>query len=90
VTHYVYGKFGKERGGTLYAFSRVRKTVKIIVYSKYRLVDPFLPIADNRDLVWVKTWKEALEEVGLAQPSLRAAVLPNAEIQCPPEVLARP
>ncbi|MEM3381252.1 MAG: hypothetical protein QXQ11_03735, partial [Candidatus Bathyarchaeia archaeon] len=59
------------------------------VYSEYKTPDPLLPIAESK-VVWVKTWKEALEEVKSSfTHKPKVAVLPNAEIQCDEKFLYR-
>lgn len=86
ITHYLYGKFGKELGGGLYSPREPwPKLGKLIVFSPYKVRDPLLPFGNPYAYTWVKTWTEALEELKAAHSSnVRVAVYPNAEIQCPP------
>ena len=89
VTHYAYGKFGKLRGGTIFNPPRPLENIrKLIIYSKYPEVDPQLPIAAEK-VEWIRDWDEVLEEaISIAgRRDLRAAIIPNADIQCPGDVL---
>jgi nickel-dependent lactate racemase len=89
TTHYLYGKFGKKQvapGGR--QISKINFG-KLIIFSEYKIKDPFLPIADS-GMVWVKTWDEALEEAkNCFDYSPDAALIPNADIQCDEETLSR-
>jgi len=88
VTHYVLGKFGKKIGGALYTPPRrLDKIKKLIIYSEHPERDPHLPIARNEEVYLVKNWEEVIEELVSAGSRIRVAVIPNAEIQCPSEVL---
>ena len=81
VTHYLFGKFGRKSGGPLYApscpaFSR------IIIFSPYKIADPFLPIAEQDSVIWSKEWSEVIEILKTAHPGHpTVAVYPHAEIQ---------
>ena len=87
VTHYVYGKFGILKGGNLYAGQRpCPKVGKFIIYSPYKIRDPFLPILDPAEQVYMKTWDEVIEEIKSIHGNRpRIAVFPNAEVQIPPD-----
>ncbi len=87
ITHYLYGKFGKELGGGLYSPRPPwPKLGKLIVFSPYKVRDPLLSLGEPDSYTWVKTWTEVLEELKATHSSnVRAAVYPNAEIQCPPQ-----
>ena len=86
ITHYLGGKFGKERGGRLYFPRSYPKVGKLVVFSPYKIVDPFLSWGNPDSFVWVKTWTEVLEELRTSDKDKpRVAVYPNAEIQCPPQ-----
>jgi len=87
VTHYLYGKFGENVGGTLYSGKRhYPKLGKLIVYSPHIVKDPFLQIADPNEMIWLKNWKEVLEELEKEHSEKSKVVLyPNTEIQIPPE-----
>ncbi|MGQ9544005.1 MAG: lactate racemase domain-containing protein [Candidatus Bathyarchaeia archaeon] len=89
TTHYLVGKFGKRQyapGGSLTPEINFKK---LIIFSEYKTPDPILPIAESK-VVWVKTWREALEEVELNfNYKPKVAVLPNAEIQCDEKFLNR-
>lgn len=89
ITHYAYGKFGKRRGGTIFnPPGRLDRVGKLIVYSRYPEADPQLPISAEK-MEWIKNWGEVLEEAMSAagKRGLRAAIIPNADIQCPESVL---
>jgi len=89
VTHYAYGKFGRRRGGTIFnPPRRLGKVGKLIIYSRYPEVDPQLPIAAEK-VEWIRDWGEVLEEAMSAagKKDLKAAIIPNADIQCPENVL---
>ncbi|UCD72928.1 MAG: DUF2088 domain-containing protein, partial [Candidatus Bathyarchaeota archaeon] len=62
ITHYLGGKFGKELGGRLYSPRSYPKVGKLVVFSPYKIVDPFLSWGNPDSFVWVKTWTEVLEE----------------------------
>jgi nickel-dependent lactate racemase len=88
ITHYIYGKFGKKRGGGLYSEGRRRLSEdvgKLIVFSPYKVSDPFLSWGPIGSYTWIKTWPEVVEELKtLHDGDARVAVYPNAEIQYPP------
>jgi len=89
TTHYLVGKFGKRQYGPGGSQTPEVNFRKLVIYSEYKVPDPLLPIAESK-VVWVKTWKEALEEVKSSfthKPKI--AVLPNAEIQCDEKFLNR-
>jgi nickel-dependent lactate racemase len=87
VTHYVYGKFGIMKGGTLFSGKRhLSKVSKFIIYSHYKIRDPFLPILDPIEQVWIKNWDEVIDEIKRTHGNKpRIAVFPNAEVQIPPD-----
>jgi nickel-dependent lactate racemase len=87
VTHYAYGKFGIMKGGTLYSGQRhLPKVNKFIIYSPYKIRDPFLPILDPIEQVWMRNWDEVIEEIKTLHGNKpRIAVFPNAEVQIPPD-----
>jgi len=87
ITHYLLGKFGKERGGKLYLPRPPQpKLGRLIVFSPYKIVDPFLPWGDPDSFTWVKIWSEVLEELKTIHGGrARVAIYPNAEIQCTPQ-----
>jgi len=90
VTHYAYGKFGKKLGGVIFNPRKpLRKFRKLIVYSEYPEVDPQLPIASGEEVETIRNWEEVLEEISssLRKSGVRVAVIPNADVQCPKEVL---
>lgn len=91
VTHYAYGKFGKKLGGVIFNPRKpFRKFRKLIVYSEYPEVDPQLPIASEEEVERIRSWEEVLEEVSssLGKKDVKAAIIPNADIQCPESVLS--
>ncbi|MEM2982155.1 MAG: lactate racemase domain-containing protein [Candidatus Bathyarchaeia archaeon] len=89
TTHYLVGKFGKRQYGPGGSLTPDVGFKKLIVYSEYKTPDPLLPIAESK-VVWVKTWKEVLEEVKSSfTHKPKVAVLPNAEIQCDEKFLNR-
>lgn len=86
ITHYLGGKFGKAQGGRLYFPSSYPKVGKLIVFSPYKTVDPFLSWGDPDLFVWIKTWTEVLEELKAThEGAASVAIYPNGEIQCPPQ-----
>ncbi len=89
ITHYMYGKFGKKRGGGLYSERRTQRPAnlgRLIVFSPHRVIDPFLSLGPRGSYTWVKTWAEALEELrAIHGGKTRVAIYPNAEIQCIPQ-----
>lgn len=87
ITHYLYGKFGKNRGGGQYSRSHPsEKLGKLIVFSPYKVIDPLLPWGDPKSFTWIKTWKEVLEELrAIHSGRIKVAVYPHSEIQCPPQ-----
>jgi len=89
VTHYLYGKFGKDLGGLLYTGKRHNPKVgRFIVYSKYKVRDPYLQLLDPDEQVWCKSWREVLEELKSRHTSgARVVVFPSAEVQVPPQVI---
>jgi len=90
VTHYAYGRFGKRNFGTIYRHpERPEKIGKLIIYSEYPEADPQLPITDPEKLEWIRDWGEVLEEISstIGKTEVKAAIIPNADIQCPEEAL---
>lgn len=89
TTHYLYGKFGKKQvapGGR--QLSKINFS-KLIIFSEYKIKDPFLPITDS-EMVWVNTWDETLEEAkNCFDYNPNVALIPNADIQCDKETLSR-
>ena len=87
VTHYLLGKFGREIGGTFYSGKpHYPRIGKLIVYSAYEVRDPFLQIADPKEIIWLKEWKEVLEELEKGNTEKpKVAVYPNTETQIPHE-----
>ena len=75
------------QGGTQFTGHRQRvKVGRFIIYSPYKIRDPFLPIIDPNEQVWMKNWEEVIEEIRTAHGNKpRVAVFPNAEVQLPPE-----
>ncbi len=82
TTHYLYGKFGKNQiapGGSQIANIGFKK---LIIFSEYKIPDPFLPIAGS-ETIWIKTWKEVIEEIkNNFEYDPKVSIFPNAEIQC--------
>lgn len=85
MPHYVVGKWGKELGGAMYrGLPTLRKLGKLIIYSPYKQKDPSLPMEDPEKTLWLKDWREVLEELRkIHQGKTRVAVYPNAEVQRP-------
>jgi len=83
IPHYMMGVFGKRFSAPLR--SKITSTQKLIILSKYKVLDPWLPI--NENLSWVKDWKEVLEEIKNNHKEPRVAIIPNADIQCSYEIL---
>ncbi|MEM3693289.1 MAG: lactate racemase domain-containing protein [Candidatus Bathyarchaeia archaeon] len=89
VTHYLYGKFGKRKWGYVRPPpTSLEKVGKLIIFSEYPLKDPFLPIADPEEMIWIRHWKEVLEELKNRHGErARVAIYPNADAQRPLEEL---
>lgn len=89
VNHYVYGKFGKDLGGTLYSGRRhSTKIGRLIIYSPYEIRDPYLQILDPDEQIWFRDWEEVIEELKKHHAErTRVAVFPNTEIQIPSQVI---
>ena len=87
ISHYTAGKWGKNLGGLLYQGRNPRdypKLGRLLIYSPYKLKDPFLSIAEPEKMTWLKTWVEVVEELrNLHLDKPRVVVLPNAEVQRP-------
>jgi nickel-dependent lactate racemase len=90
VTHYLYGKFGKRRWGYVRPPpTSLEKIGRLIVFSEYPIKDPFLPIAEPEEMIWLKRWEEVLEELKNRHGDrARVAVYPNADAQRPLEELS--
>ncbi|MEM1578657.1 MAG: lactate racemase domain-containing protein [Archaeoglobaceae archaeon] len=83
VAHFLHGKWGmRKRGGTLYLPPPeiLEKAGKIIFLSEFHEKQPSFEVVGEK-AVKVKTWKEALEELG--KEKKRVAVFPDATIQKP-------
>ena len=86
-THYLFGKFGKKLGGPLYS-PTPSKYKKVIIYSQYKVPDPFLPIVENDDAIYTKEWSEVLEILRTMHPGRpNVALYPNADIQMSPDAI---
>jgi len=87
VTHYLYGKFGRLCGGTLYSgHKHCARAGKFIIYSQYKIRDPFLPILEPNEQVLLTNWDEVLEEIRNTHSGTpRVAVFPTTEVQIPPK-----
>jgi nickel-dependent lactate racemase len=87
IAHYTVGKWGRDAGGPLYQKRGTQtppKLGKLIVYSPYKQKDPCLPIGDPDETIWLKDWREVLEELkNTHKGKTRVAVYPNAEVQRP-------
>jgi len=93
VTHYAYGKFGKNRGGSIFNPPSPLEGIKrLILFSEHPEVDPLLPIARLEEIQRIKNWNEVVEEISsiLGKRDVKVAVIPNADIQCPAHVLKNP
>ena len=67
----------------------MEKINKLIIYSEYPEADPQLSIACPERLEWIRDWGEVLEEISstIGKTEVKAAIIPNADIQCPEEAL---
>jgi len=93
VTHYAYGKFGRNRGGSIYNPPKPLQGIRrLIWFSEHPEVDPLLPIAPPEEIQKIRRWEEVIEEISsiLERRDVRVAVIPNADIQCPTHVLRNP
>jgi len=85
--HYVYGVFGTRYGGHLWSppKSRVPKAKRVMVLGKYKSKKDIGSFGVPEQTLWLKTWKEALEELKNDYPGkATVAVYPYASIQNPP------
>ncbi|RLG00385.1 MAG: hypothetical protein DRN49_03045 [Thaumarchaeota archaeon] len=90
VTHYAYGKFGKNIGGSIFNPGKPLEKIKqLIWFSEHPEVDPLFPIARPGEIQRIKSWNEVIEEVSslTGKRDIRVAVIPNADVQCPSSVL---
>lgn len=88
VPHYSVGKWGRAVGGALFNQRRrlgmSPRYGNLIIYSPHKQIDPTLPIGNPETQLWVKTWKEVIEELQNLHPSNpTVAVFPTAEVQRP-------
>jgi len=85
VTHYLYGKFGVALGGKGWKPTEGHPKIrKIIVLSRYKEVDPLLPISSRWKMVWKRRWEDVLEEIKRNyKGEVKVAVYPCADIQYP-------
>ena len=88
IPHYTAGKWGRALGGLYYQGRGGTRTYpklgQLIIYSPYKERDPCLPIARVEEMVWLKDWREVLEELKKKhQGKPKVAVYPNAEVQTP-------
>ena len=93
MTHYAYGKFGKNIGGSIFNPRKpLEKIRRLIVFSEHPEVDPLLPIARLEEIQRIKTWSEVIEEISsfASRHDVKVAVIPNADVQCPSSVLQAP
>jgi nickel-dependent lactate racemase len=88
TTHYLYGKFGINEYAPGFSVPSKPPFKKLIIFSEYKIPDPFLPIAEPSKMIWLNSWKEVLEEIKATfSYNPKVIVLPNAEIQCDEKVL---
>ncbi|MEM4311186.1 MAG: lactate racemase domain-containing protein [Nitrososphaerales archaeon] len=87
ITHYMVGTFGKRFGAPLKGEPITPFFNRLIVLSKYKILDPWLPIALPEKIMWIKNWKEVLEEIKNIHKNPRIAIIPNADIQCEEKIL---
>ncbi|MFC1803230.1 lactate racemase domain-containing protein [Thermoproteota archaeon] len=89
VWHYLEGKFGKKFGGPFCALSRNLNGVgKVIIYSQYKLKDPWYPLYEPDQQIWIKDWKEVIEELrNIYKDKANVAVIPEASIAIPRTLL---
>jgi len=92
TTHYLHGKFGSDLGGKGWRPTNdYPKIGKIIILSRYKEVDPLLPISPRWRLLWKDRWEDVLEEIEKEhKANVKVAVYPCAEIQYPPGGIRRP
>jgi nickel-dependent lactate racemase len=89
-THYLYGKFGVNEYAPGHSVPSKPPFKKLIIFSEYKVPDPFLPIAEPSSMVWLDNWMEVVEEIkNTLSHTPRVLVLPNAEIQCDEKILKR-
>jgi len=88
VVHYLYGKFGEKMGGRGWEDEKpLQKIGNLIIYSRYKEIDPHLPIWSKKyegKVFWAKTWEEVTEKIkAIHKASIKVAVYPCAELQYP-------
>lgn len=89
TTHYLYGKFGKKQVAPGGNQSSEIEFKKLIIFSEYKTPDPLLPIIGS-EMIWINAWKEVIEEIKTSfEYEPKVALIPNAEIQCDEETMAK-
>lgn len=85
VWHYLEGKFGRDSGGPFCALHRPMRDVgKVIIHSQYKMKDPWYPLYDPDNQVWMKKWDDVVEELRNRHGDhADVAVIPEATITIP-------
>jgi nickel-dependent lactate racemase len=85
VWHYLEGKFGRDSGGPFCALHRPMRDVgKVIIHSQYKMKDPWYPLYDPENQVWMKKWDDVVEELRNRHGDhADVAVIPEATITIP-------
>jgi nickel-dependent lactate racemase len=89
VVHYLEGKFGKFHGGPFYHGIRKLEGIgKVIIFTQQKMRDPWYPLFDPKEMMWLKNWKEVTEEIRNAHgDAAKIAIIPDATVQIPQEVI---
>lgn len=85
INHYLEGKFGKDLGGPFYKGLRQPEGIgRVIIFSPYKMRDPWHPLFDPKKQLWLKNWKEVLEELrNIHGDRAKVAIIPHATVQIP-------
>jgi nickel-dependent lactate racemase len=89
VVHYLEGKFGKDCGAPFYRGLRKLDGIgKAIIFSPYKLKDPWYQLFDPEKQIWIKNWEEVIEELNnIYIDKAKVAVIPHGTVQIPRNVL---
>ena len=83
----IWKVWGKNGGRGWEDEKPLQKIGNLIIYSRYREVDPHIPIWSKEcegKVFWAKTWREVIEKIkAVHKGSIKVAVYPCAELQYP-------
>jgi nickel-dependent lactate racemase len=89
VTHYLEGKFGTNSGGLFYrGLKKTEKICRAIIFTQYKMRDPWYQLFDPEQQIQINNWAEVLEELkNIHGDKANVAVIPNADCQIPVDAL---